>query len=98
MGRPCTMEVSDIRVCVVIIWDKRFWERELSSVGAYSVSCSLSGKVQDFKWHLTGVYASNNRVEREGTWWELGAARGLFMGHVWGLQHGQIPNRKKRCH
>ncbi|WMV18959.1 hypothetical protein MTR67_012344 [Solanum verrucosum] len=34
----------------------------------------------DFKWHLTGVYAPNDRVEREETWWEVGAARGLFTG------------------
>ncbi|WMV39523.1 hypothetical protein MTR67_032908 [Solanum verrucosum] len=40
----------------------------------------LFRKNQDFKWHLTGVYASNDRVEREETWWEVGAARGLFVG------------------
>ncbi|WMV44404.1 hypothetical protein MTR67_037789 [Solanum verrucosum] len=74
------LEASGTRGEVVIIWEKRFWEGELSSVGEYSVSCSLSRKDQDFKWHLTGVYAPNDRVEREETWWELGAARGLFSG------------------
>ncbi|WMV48685.1 hypothetical protein MTR67_042070 [Solanum verrucosum] len=56
------LEASGTKGGVVIIWDKRFWEGELSSVGAHSVSCSLSRKDQDFKWHLIGVYAPNDRV------------------------------------
>lgn len=74
------LEASGTRGGILIMWDKRIWEGEVSSVGAYSVSCCFSGKNQDFKWHLTGVYAPNDRVEREETWWEVGAARGLFTG------------------
>ncbi|KAG5619929.1 hypothetical protein H5410_005147 [Solanum commersonii] len=64
---------SGTRGGILIMWDKRIWEGEASSVGAYSVSCCFSGKNQDFKWHLTGVYAPNDR-------WEVGATRGLFTG------------------
>ncbi|KAG5586346.1 hypothetical protein H5410_046780 [Solanum commersonii] len=33
---------------------------------------------EGFKWHLTGVYAPNNIVEKEETLWELGATRCLY--------------------
>ncbi|WMV43323.1 hypothetical protein MTR67_036708 [Solanum verrucosum] len=62
------------------MWDKREWEGEISSVGIYSVTCSFTGICQDFSWHLTCVYAPNDRVEREETWWEIGAAKGLIAG------------------
>lgn len=58
--------------------DKRNWEGKLSSMGIFSVSCSLVGKTQDLKWHLIGIYAPNHRQEREETWGKMGAARGLF--------------------
>ncbi|KAG5575491.1 hypothetical protein H5410_055625 [Solanum commersonii] len=62
------------------MWDKRRWDGEVCSVGAFSVSVCFSGKNLDFKWHLTSVYAPNDRAEKEETWWEQGAARGLFTG------------------
>lgn len=71
------LEASRTRGGIVIIWDKKVWEGGVSSVGIYSVTCNFTGKSQEFKWHLTGVYAPNDRVEREETWWEIGAARGL---------------------
>ncbi|WMV14759.1 hypothetical protein MTR67_008144 [Solanum verrucosum] len=74
------LEASGTRGGIVIMWDKRRWDGEVSSVGAYSVSCCFSGKNLDLKWHLTGIYALNDRAEREETWWELGAVRGLFTG------------------
>ncbi|XP_049406103.1 uncharacterized protein LOC125869691 [Solanum stenotomum] len=74
------LEASGTRGGIVIMWDKRDWEGKLSSVGMYSVSCSLVGKTQDFKWHLTCIYAPNHRQEREETWGEIGATRGLFSG------------------
>ncbi|WMV40484.1 hypothetical protein MTR67_033869 [Solanum verrucosum] len=74
------LKASGTRGGIVIMWDKRRWDREVSSVGAFSVSVCFSGKNLDFKWHLTSVYASNDRAEREETWWELGATKGLFTG------------------
>lgn len=57
-----------------MLWDGRVWEGETSSVGAYSLSCKFIGKNQDLKWVLTGVYAPNDRGEKEEVWWEVGAA------------------------
>ncbi|WMV08659.1 hypothetical protein MTR67_002044 [Solanum verrucosum] len=37
------MEASGTRGGIVIMWDKKSWEGVVSSVGKYSVSCSLSG-------------------------------------------------------
>ncbi|WMV38105.1 hypothetical protein MTR67_031490 [Solanum verrucosum] len=82
------------------MWDKREWEGEISSVGMYSITCSFTGICQDFSWHLTGVYAPNDRVEREETWWEIGAARGLIAG-PWVLcgdfNTVRYPSEKKNC-
>ncbi|KAG5630999.1 hypothetical protein H5410_002716 [Solanum commersonii] len=61
----------------------------------------LKGKCQDFNWHLTGVYAPNDREEREETWWEIGPARGLITG-PWVLcgdfNTVKHPSEKKNCH
>jgi len=74
------LEASGTRGGVVIMWDKRNWEGVESNVGMYSDTCRFIGKSQNLNWHLTGVYAPNGTVERENTWSELGAARGLCSG------------------
>ncbi|KAF3666149.1 3-hydroxyisobutyryl-CoA hydrolase-like protein 2, mitochondrial [Capsicum annuum] len=53
---------------------------KVSSLGMYIVTCSFSRKTQEFQWHMTGVYGPNDKQEREETWWEIGAARGLATG------------------
>ena len=74
------LQASGIRGGVVIIWDTREWEGVISSQGMYTITYSFTRKNQEFQWHLTGVYAPNDRQEREETWWEIGAARGLNSG------------------
>ncbi|KAG5594744.1 hypothetical protein H5410_035976 [Solanum commersonii] len=72
----------------------------VSSLGAYSLSCKFTGKNRDFTWCLTGIYAPNNRVEREEVWWELGSARGLFDGPwvVCGdFNTVRFPSEKRNC-
>ena len=54
------VEASGTRGGIVIMWDKREWEGEISSVGMHSVTCSFTGIRQDFSWQLTGVYAPND--------------------------------------
>ena len=54
------LEVSGTRGGIAIMWDKREWEGEISSVGMHSVTCSFTGICQDFSWQLTGVYAPND--------------------------------------
>lgn len=41
---------------------------------------TLTGRMQDFTWHLTNVYAPNDCKEREATLGELASAKGLFSG------------------
>lgn len=50
---------------IVIMWDKREWDGEISSIGMYSVSYSFARKNQDFSWHLNAVYGPNDRHEGE---------------------------------
>lgn len=56
------LETSGTRGGIVIMWDKRIWEGEVR------FSFMLFLRELDFKWHLTGVYAPNDRAEREETW------------------------------
>lgn len=94
------LEASGTRGGIVILWDSIIWEGEVSSSGAYSISCKFSGKSQDFTWHLSSVYAPNDRKEREKVWWELVGARGLFSGPwvVCGdFNTVGFPSEKKNC-
>nr|XP_016450704.1 PREDICTED: uncharacterized protein LOC107775483 [Nicotiana tabacum] len=82
------------------MWDSRAWEGEVSSVGRYSITYKFSDKAQEFVWHLTSIYAANDRVERKEVWWEIGAARGLFTGPwvVCGdFNTVRYPSEKKNC-
>lgn len=94
------LEASGTRGGVVIMWDKRVWDGEISSIGEYSISCCFTGVSQDLKWLLTGVYAPIKREERIEAWWEIGAARCLFTG-PWVLcgdfNTVRFPSEKKNC-
>lgn len=65
---------------ILIMWDKRILEGQLIISGSQSISCRLTAIGQDFSWFITGVYASNSRIERQDLWWELAASRGLCNG------------------
>ncbi|XP_075087637.1 uncharacterized protein LOC142169644 [Nicotiana tabacum] len=65
---------------ILIMWDKRLLEGELIISGSQSISCRLTAIGQDFSWFITGIYASNSRIERQDLWWELAASRGLCNG------------------
>lgn len=67
-------------------------------MGTYSLTCKFTGKNQDLTWFLTGIYAPNNRVEREQVWWEVGLARGFFDSPwvVCGDFNSQISLKKKK--
>lgn len=94
------LEASGTKGGVVIMWDKRVWEGEISSIGEYSISWCFTGISQDLRWHLMGVYAPISRIERVEAWWEIGAARGLFSG-PWVLcgdfNPVRFPSEKKNC-
>ncbi|WMV43213.1 hypothetical protein MTR67_036598 [Solanum verrucosum] len=98
--RFCQLEASGTRGGILILWDEKVWTGEVSSLGAYSLTCKFTGKNRDFTWCLTGIYAPNNRVEREEVCWELGSARGLFDGPwvVCGdFNTVRFPSEKRNC-
>lgn len=94
------LEAGGSRGGILMLWDERIWKGELSSLGAYSLTCKFTRKNQDFSWFLTGIYAPNNIEEREEVWWEVGAVRGLFDGPwiVCGdFNIVRFPSEKKNC-
>nr|XP_033508703.1 uncharacterized protein LOC117273621 [Nicotiana tomentosiformis] len=74
------LEVIGTSGGILIMWDKRLLEGELIISGSQSISCRLTAIGQDFSWFITGIYASNSRIERQDLWWELAASRGLCNG------------------
>ncbi|KAG5621167.1 hypothetical protein H5410_006385 [Solanum commersonii] len=53
---------------------------EILEIGAYSITCKFESQLQDFKCHITGVYAPNCYKERRIVWEEVSAVRGLMEG------------------
>lgn len=60
------------------VWDSRVWKGEIPQVGAYTLTCSFEALLQNFKSHISWVYALNCKVERMEVWNELGMVRGLM--------------------
>ncbi|RVX11941.1 hypothetical protein CK203_009552 [Vitis vinifera] len=63
---------------ILICWDKRVldildWEK-----GHFTLSCRFKTIENGATWVFTGVYGPFTKVEREGTWEEFGATRGLW--------------------
>lgn len=63
-----------------MLWDKRIWDGEISSLGSHCITYKFTGKTQELIWHLSGVCAPNDGVEKEDVWWELARDKGLFEG------------------
>ena len=60
---------------VLLIWDKRVFEKLDVIVGQFSVSVLLRGVVDDFVWACTGVYGPNDNGQRSTLWDELSQVR-----------------------
>ena len=56
---------------VLLIWDKRVFEKLDVIVGQFSASVLLRGVVDDFVWACTGVYGPNDDGQRSYLWEEL---------------------------
>ncbi|KAL4651732.1 hypothetical protein ACB092_01G182200 [Castanea dentata] len=56
---------------VLLIWDKRVFEKLDVIVGQFSVSILLRGVVDDFVWACTVVYGPNDNGQRPLLWEEL---------------------------
>lgn len=58
------LEASGTRGGIMMIWDRRVWKGEILQIGLYTLTCRFEGMLQNFKCHITGVYASNCDIER----------------------------------
>ena len=56
---------------VLLVWDKRVFEKLDVIVRQFSVSVLLRGVVDDFVWACTGVYGPNDDGQRSYLWEEL---------------------------
>ena len=60
---------------VLLIWDKRVFEKLDVIVGQFSINVLLRGVVDDFVWACTGVYGPNDDGQRASLWEELSQVR-----------------------
>ena len=60
---------------VLLIWDKRVFEKLDVVVGQFSISVLLGGVVDDFVWACTGVYGPNDNGQQSTLWEELSQVR-----------------------
>ena len=56
---------------VLLVWDKRVFEKMDVIVGQFSVNVLLRGVVDDFVWACSGVYGSNEDSQQSFLWEEL---------------------------
>ncbi|WMV51457.1 hypothetical protein MTR67_044842 [Solanum verrucosum] len=98
--------IDEISGAIVPMTPKEEVSKELKNLEPTSNFISFGtrsrggGKTQNFSWHLSGVYAPNNREEREEVWGELGAVKSLFNG-PWVIAGDfnvvRFPSEKKNC-
>ena len=56
---------------VLLVWDKRVFEKVDCAVGRFSVNVLFKGVVDDFVWACSGVYGPNEDSQRGALWEEL---------------------------
>ncbi|KAG5593808.1 hypothetical protein H5410_035040, partial [Solanum commersonii] len=87
------LQASGTRGGILMLWDSRSWRGEVLEIGSYTLTCKFETLLQDYKCHITGVYAPTCRFERKHVWEEIRVVRSLFEDHG---QHGSFgfTNRK----
>ena len=56
---------------MLLVWDKRVFEKVDCVIGQFSVNVLLKGVVDDFVWVCSGVYGPNDDGQRGALWEEL---------------------------
>ena len=56
---------------VLLVWDKRVFEKVDCAVGRFSVNVLFKGVVDDFVWACSRVYGPNKDSQRGALWEEL---------------------------
>ena len=49
---------------MLLVWDKRVYEKVECAIGQFSVNVLLKGVIDDFVWACSGVYGSNDDSQR----------------------------------
>ena len=70
---------------VLLIWDKRVFEKLDVIAEQFSVSILLRGVVDDFVWACIGVYGPNDDGQRASLWEKL--------SQVCQMAHGMVLSR-----
>lgn len=53
---------SGIRGGIIMLWDSRVWKGEVHQTGVHTLTFSFEALLQNFNFHITGVYAPNFNV------------------------------------
>lgn len=61
--------------------DKRNYQQ-----GMYTITRKISSLSQNFSWHLTGVYESHCKLEKQERWWEIVASKAFVQGLGWCIE------------
>ena len=56
---------------MLLVWDKRFFEKVDYAIGLFFVNVLLKGVADDFVWVCSGVYGPNEDNQRGALWEEL---------------------------
>ena len=56
---------------MLLVWDKRVYEKIDSATGQFSINVLLKGVVDDFVWACSRVYGPNDDSQRGVLWEEL---------------------------
>ena len=56
---------------VLLVWDKRVFEKVDCAIGLFSINVLLKGVADDFVWACSGVYGPNEDSQRGALWEEL---------------------------
>ena len=56
---------------MLLVWDKRVYEKIDSATGQFSINVLLKGVVDDFVWACSRVYGPNDDSQLGALWEEL---------------------------
>ena len=65
------LDAINIAGGVLLVWDKRVFEKVGCAVGRFSINVLFKGVVDDFVWACSGVYRPNEDSQRGALWEEL---------------------------
>ena len=74
------LDAIDIAGGVILMWDRRVFERVDSVVGSFPISIVLKGVSDGFEWICSGVYGLTNGSLRDAMWPGLDLVKSRWAG------------------